>query len=366
MKVWPDLTRQTLAAGVTVCLLVATLVACAPAGVKPSVPSPAATAPALAVAATDTIAFVPPPTGSPTANAFPTAPPTTTPVPPATATVVPTQAPPATLTQPPSSVAAAGEVAVGGGPGVGTSGPTPAAVQLPKPTAASRPESKARRVVVLDPGHGGPEVGAAAYGLAESEVDLAIALKLADLLRAEGYAVVLTRDTDRAVDPRYTGGGYGGGLSFDVQARVDIANAAGADLFLSLHNNGSGDADQSGTEVWYNTGRTFSDRNLALARLVQANLLKRLRALGYPAVDRGIKDDSNFRIYRGQPYNIYVLGPGTGSRRHVPTEMPGVLGESLFISNAADAAILSREQGLDAIAAGYRDAIDAYFTQFPD
>ena len=342
---------------VTIILLFGMLVACAPAEVQPA--SPTTTAPAIAVAPAATTTPAPPPTATATSTAVPT------PVNTATATAAPTLEPTLVPTKPPSGVAATGEVATGG-PGIDIAAPAATPAQSPRPTATGRPGEKAQRVIALDPGHGGPEVGAAANGLVESEVDLAIALKLADLLRAEDYAVVLTRDSDRAVDPRYTGGSYSGGLTYDVQARVDIANAAGADLFLSLHNNGSGDSDQSGTEVWYNMGRTFSDRNLALARLVQANLLKRIGALGYPAVDRGIKDDSNFRIYRGQPYNIYVLGPGTGSRRHVPTAMPGVLGESLFISNAGDAAVLSREQELDAIAAGYRDAIDAYFARFPD
>jgi N-acetylmuramoyl-L-alanine amidase len=225
---------------------------------------------------------------------------------------------------------------------------------------------KTKRVIAIDPGHGGPEVGAASYGLAEKDVNLAIALKLAELLRAEGYEPVLTRDTDRATSPLYTGGGYAGGLRYDVQARVDIANAAEADLFFSIHNNGSGDPGQSGTEVWYNLGRPFSDRNLALAEMLQENLLRRIRALGYPAVDRGIKDDSNFRVFRGQTYNLYVLGPGTGPREHVPTMMPGVLGESLFLSNPGDARMLAQERTLDAIAAGYRDTVVDYFERFPD
>lgn len=221
------------------------------------------------------------------------------------------------------------------------------------------------RTIALDPGHGGPESGASAEGLVEKDVNLKIALRLADLLRAKDFRVVLTRESDEATSPEYKGGGYRGGLVYDLQARVDIANAASADLFVSIHNNGSANPRESGTEVWYNAQRAFADRNLTLAKLVQEELLKRIRALGYPAVDRGIKDDSNFRVFQGRVFNIYVLGPGTGARPHTPTQMPGVLGESLFISNPEDAAMLRQERTLHAIAEGYRDAVLAYFDRYP-
>ncbi|MHB1417107.1 MAG: N-acetylmuramoyl-L-alanine amidase family protein [Chloroflexota bacterium] len=315
-----------------------------------------------------------------TATAGPAAEPTASPStqPPSVAEASPTAVPAATaaseqspnqgqITLTPTvktdGVAAAGEV----GPGGASESPEVTHTVPPSPVATPSPAGQpSKRVVVLDPGHGGPEIGAATENLLEKDVNLSIALKLATLLREEGYEVVLTRDTDRAVSPLYTGGGYGGGLTNDVQARVDTANETGADLFISIHNNGSNDPGESGTEVWYNNQRTFADRNLTLANLVQEALVRHIRNLGYQSVDRGIRDDTNFRIYRGRPYNIYVLGPGTGSRQHVPTQMPGVLGESLFLSNPGDAAMLGQESTLDAIAAGYLDAITAYFAQYPD
>ena len=215
------------------------------------------------------------------------------------------------------------------------------------------------RTIVLDPGHGGPEIGAAAPGLLEKDVNLRIALKLAALLRGDGYQVVLTRDADRTVSPSYRD------VQGDLQARIDIANAAHADLFVSIHNNG-GPRSESGTEVWYNRERPFSDRSFTLARLVQSHLLEQIRALGYPVRDRGVKDDSRFRVFAGRAYNIYVLGPGTSPRPHVPTQMPAVLGESLFLTNPGDVAMLRQERTLDAIARGYRDAIGAYFQAYPD
>lgn len=234
------------------------------------------------------------------------------------------------------------------------------------PLATATPQPK---VVALDPGHGGPEsgsVGVAPSGepLAEKDVNLQIARKLRDRLTAAGIRVVLTRDCDCAADPEYKGGGYQGGVNRDLQARVNIANEAKADLFLSIHNNGSANASVSGTEVWYNRDRPFADRNLVFATLVHDDLLAAIRGLGHSVVDRGIRDDSEFRIFRGQAFNLYVLGPGTGSRPHPATQMPSALGESLFLTNPREVALLSQERTLDAIAEGYAQAILEYFRRY--
>ena len=216
------------------------------------------------------------------------------------------------------------------------------------------------RTIVIDPGHGGPEIGAASTGLVEKNVNLQIALKLAALLRADGHNVVLTRDSDRAVSPAYTSTRVPNGLKLDLQARIDAANAAHADVFICIHNNG-GPAAQSGTEVWFNRARPFAAQNQLLAELTQRSLVEHIRALGYPVRDRGIKPDDRFRVISGQTYNLFVLGPDRPNQRHTPTAMPGILGESLFISNPADAAMLRQERTLDAIAAGYRAALVQYF-----
>lgn len=220
------------------------------------------------------------------------------------------------------------------------------------------------RTIALDPGHGGPETGSApSQDLVEKDVNLRIALVLADLLREEGFRVALTRETDRAVSPSYRNSGLRSQVVQDLQARVDVANGADAELFLSIHNNGSGDPSARGTEVWYNAARPFADRNLALAELVLENLLRQLREAGHSVVNRGVKDDASFRIWNGRAFNLYVLGPGPGYRP--ATEMPGALGESLFLTNPADAAALRRPAIVQAIARGYRDAVLRYLEKYP-
>lgn len=102
----------------------------------------------------------------------------------------------------------------------------------PKSFPARRPR------LVIDPGHGGKDPGAVGVGgLQEKDVTLAIALELADLLRRDGvWDVKLTRDWDRTVS---------------LEERTAIANAFGADLFVSIHANASPNREARGIETYY-------------------------------------------------------------------------------------------------------------------
>ncbi|MDI7276082.1 MAG: N-acetylmuramoyl-L-alanine amidase, partial [Anaerolineae bacterium] len=105
------------------------------------------------------------------------------------------------------------------------------------------------KLIYIDPGHGGSDPGAVhkadggQVDVAEEDANLAISLKLADMLRADGYDVQLTRTSDSEVVP--------GSKAADLQKRVDMANEAGADLLISVHHNAAGNESARGTEVWY-------------------------------------------------------------------------------------------------------------------
>ena len=226
------------------------------------------------------------------------------------------------------------------------------------------------KTVYIDPGHGGLESGAAhtnADGKAdvvERDVNLSIGLKLRALLEANGFRVAMSRSTNASPNTPPIDRNDDGRVSSrdDYQAVVDLANDSKADVMVSIHNNGSTNKELSGTEVWYSPLRRFADRNLLLARLLQQNLVASLRGLGYNVVDRGIKDDSAYRIYNGRPYEIFVLGEADNTRFHPrAAQMPAALGESLFLSNDADAAMLGQDRTQEAIAMGYYNAIVAYF-----
>lgn len=244
----------------------------------------------------------------------------------------------------------------------------------PAPGSGAATQTTDQRTIFLDPGHGGNDSGAvriAANGyveLREKEVNLEIALKTAELLRERGYEVVLSRASDlRAGEDRDANGDGRISKRDPLQAVVDAANDAGADLFIALHSNSSRDATASGVEVYYCGERPFSDENRRLAELVQAHLLRSLADVGYTVQDRGVKEDSVLYQWRGRHGHLFVLGPvRTWGRRMVhprATEMPGVLAEALFVSNSRDAAILGSESGQWALARGYVAAVEAYFAE---
>ena len=226
---------------------------------------------------------------------------------------------------------------------------------------------KREATVVVDAGHGGPEIGASyqlpdGATLVEKELNLKVATRLVQLLKQSGIAALPTRTTDRKVNAsRDLTGDDKVGLSDDLQARVALANEARAALIVSVHHNGVSDPSQRGTQVFYAEERPFSDRSRALAELAQTSLLKNLKDAGYDTLDRKATPDSRI-LGRGNHY--YLLGPAS---EHVkrPSEMPGIIGEALFVTNEDDANALRQERILDAIARGYADAVKAYFQRYP-
>jgi N-acetylmuramoyl-L-alanine amidase len=232
----------------------------------------------------------------------------------------------------------------------------------PTPTqaAGAAAGTETGKIVAVDPGHGGIETGAVSpSGLIEKNVNLKIALKLAALLTAGGYTPVLTRDSDRQVN---TAGAdlNGDGVvdnNDDLQARVDIANRAHADILVSIHNDSSSNPGVHGTRVYYSLDRPFVDRSIKLASALQAGIVDSLRETGYDVLDEGIGDDGPLK----KPYgHLFLLGP-VSPRVARASNMPGALGESLYLSNPVEGALLARDDILTAIAKGYYDGIKRYF-----
>ncbi|MGA7991149.1 MAG: N-acetylmuramoyl-L-alanine amidase [Thermoanaerobaculia bacterium] len=117
---------------------------------------------------------------------------------------------------------------------------------VPGPGAPSSPASppplsaaprKTVKTVVIDPGHGGTEEGARGPGGSlEKDATLALSKVVQETLQRRGYRTVLTRSTDATVG---------------LEDRATAANAAKADVFLSIHCNASRAASAHGTEVYY-------------------------------------------------------------------------------------------------------------------
>lgn len=133
-----------------------------------------------------------------------------------------------------------------------------AAAGWPEGEGPLRPRADAP-VIVIDPGHGGRDPGAVVGGLLEKDITLRFSLALADALRDDGFAPVLTREDDRFIS---------------IAERIAIAREAGAAAFLSIHADTVPEASVSGASV-YVLGREPTDR-MAAALAAQAETGERL------------------------------------------------------------------------------------------
>jgi N-acetylmuramoyl-L-alanine amidase len=238
---------------------------------------------------------------------------------------------------------------------------------LPDPTAllpTAPPEARAEAapVVVLDAGHGGFESGAARSTprLVEKDLVLDVARRLRDRLEAEGRRVVLTREADTQVnqDGRDLNGDGRVDVDDDLQARVDVSNQAGADLFISLHANG-GVPGQRGLSTFYCPACPGAAEHLRLARALHLGVLAALAPHGAREFGAGVFDEASL----GKPYgHLFVIGPQT-PRVARPLRAPAAaLVELLFVSDPADAALLARGDVREALADALRAAIGSFLS----
>lgn len=168
--------------------------------------------------------------------------------------------------------------------------------------------------ICIDPGHGGADPGAIGpSGLKEKDVNLAVGLKLAELLKPIAE-VKLTRTKDIAVS---------------LKDRAQIANSFKCDYFISVHTNSFTDRKVGGVETWAYAPGGNGEK---LAKAVQAELVK---ATGF--ANRGVKFNSKFAVLRD-------------------TKAPAILTETGFISNPDEEKLLKtdafREKIARAIAQG--------------
>ena len=232
------------------------------------------------------------------------------------------------------------------------------------------------RTVFLDPGHGGPDPGAVATApngtlLSEKVLTLAVARATLPLLRADGYRVVLSRMQDGPVvrlrSAFLDGGAYTlQGAHADIEARVDCANEAHAQLLLAIHFNSFGDPSVGGVETAYDAVRPFRRENRRFADLVQHSVLARFRAQGWNVPDRLVLPDSELGTPPLSPQDatyghLLELGPPAPGLLARASAMPGALCEALFLTNPAEAQIAAGRQGQHVLAKAFAQAFQEYF-----
>ena len=197
---------------------------------------------------------------------------------------------------------------------VTTASPRVMPVFNPAMTTTQIPRSPNRRMlVIIDPGHGGPDPGAIGInGLQEKGIVLDIGNQVAASLQRQGIQALLTRADDR---------------DLDLEPRVQMAEQSNATVFVSIHANSISLSrpDISGLETYYH------ESGLGLAKIIHQNVLQ-MTGVG----DRGVRKA-----------RFYVLRK---------TSMPSVLVEVGFVTGRDDASRLSnpayRTQMADAIARG--------------
>jgi N-acetylmuramoyl-L-alanine amidase len=250
-------------------------------------------------------------------------------------------------------------------------------------------------VVAVDPGHGGcldwgvPDPRQRGVAFSEKTMTLAIGLALRKLLQAQGVTVVMTRDSDAALagDDYPQLGCHGaswrdvngdGESGFDpegavrtrdeLQARLDLANVARADVLVSIHINSitqDGVVFQiAATQTFYTDETPWGIKATApLARDIQDGVVRAMdQAAGYSRQDRGT-----------QAQNLFIVAPPllkpTPQRpdpRRQPTRgalMPSVLTEVGSITMRQEQNLLASPAGQQAAAEGIFSALASYFSQ---
>lgn len=125
------------------------------------------------------------------------------------------------------------------------------------------------KTVIIDAGHGLPDLGASTdSGVAESEINLEIALKVKALLEQSGTTVILTRSDEYGIYDEEAESIREKKIS-DIQNRVEIGNNSSADIFVSIHLNQIEENEYYGWQCFYKNG---NEESINLATYIQNGL----------------------------------------------------------------------------------------------
>lgn len=253
-----------------------------------------------------------------------------------------------------------------------------------------------QQVVCIDPGHGGWDTGwvRSTTGddpynppeVNEAELNLGMAYMLRDILVENGITVVMTREGGGAVnwsDADVNGDGETrltvddeeraeqAGDRDELQARINICNEAEADILISLHLNGFDDRGVRGYEILYTAEREFGERNADLATLIYRRLDGAMAGSSYGSgLGRGPNADNQMEVEMhdfGSEQHYIMTGPAvqTNDYEIVPSAMPGVIVEGLFLSNDQDAAFIMEPDNQRLVVDAYAEGIFDYFERNP-
>ena len=230
------------------------------------------------------------------------------------------------------------------------------------------PRDRSKKVIVIDPGHGGKDSGATGNGYMEKNIVLEIGLELSEQLKALGYTVYMTRSTD---------------VFIELKDRTKFANDKMADLFLSVHANAipkGADANAAyGIETYFlSPGR--SERAMRVAALENSEDMGEMGAFGKLSFLNVLNTEkiiaSNklaIDIQKGVLNNLRKQFPNVkdnGAREApfwvlVGAQMPAILLETGYISHPEESTRIADHKYQKWMVEGMIDGVKHYFANNP-
>ena len=194
-------------------------------------------------------------------------------------------------------------------------------IQVTTPKKTKPPivsQNSGGRKIVIDPGHGGTDVGAIRGDITEKDITLDVSKRVRDILEKKGYKVEMTRDTDKTVS---------------LQDRVAFSEERHPNIFVSIHVNSSEKPEITGIETHY-----YRQESMSLAQTVHASLASNIKS-------------KNRGLFKSK---FYVINHTTA---------PAILVEIGFISNAGERAELVSNKRKQATAKAIAEGVENYFKE---
>lgn len=194
-------------------------------------------------------------------------------------------------------------------------------VQVTTPKKTKPPftsQNSGIKKIVIDPGHGGNDVGAIRGDITEKEITLDVSKRVRNILEKKGYKVEMTRDNDKTVS---------------LQDRVAFSENEHPDIFVSIHVNSSEKPEITGIETHY-----YRQESMSLAQTVHAALASNIKT-------------NNRGLFKSK---FYVINHTTA---------PAILVEIGFISNDGERAELVSDKRKQATAKAIAEGVENYFKE---